>query len=170
MSFSRVLGGTVLIASLGLSTGCATSPKPETAAPGTPGSIQGAPSPQAASQGEPEPQTLSEAEAQLEQARAELDQLALNEPGLAAAADAATAPAPSPVAPARKERADEAAQQAPAAKAGDACDAACRAFSSLTRASDAVCRLDANGGKRCERARQIRDGASQRVARCGCAR
>ena len=40
----------------------------------------------------------------------------------------------------------------------------------LERASDAVCRLDADGGQRCERARRIRDEARLRVASCGCSK
>jgi hypothetical protein len=172
MSFSsRVYGGTVLVMSLALAAGCAMSPKPESAAPGLPGStVQSAPSPVALDQAEAEPQTLAEAEALLERAKADLDRLALNEPA-PPAAGAAAATTPSPAPPARHERADKADDApAPAAKGQDTCETACRAFSSLTRASDAVCRLDTAGGKRCERARQVREDASQRVASCGCVR
>jgi hypothetical protein len=61
------------------------------------------------------------------------------------------------------------AEEAPRAKEVSACETACKAFSSLSRASDAVCRLDEGGGQRCERAKKIREDASRRVASCGCA-
>jgi hypothetical protein len=120
-----------------------------------------------------EPATLAEAEAQLEQARAELDRLALNAPGASA-----TAGAPAPAAQPAPEReraegaatADEAQAPAPAppAKAASTCETACKAFASLERAGDAVCRLDIDGGERCQRARRIQRDAAQRVAACGC--
>ncbi len=136
-----------------------------------------------AEEGEAEPATLADAEALLEKARLNLDRLALNDgvlaPPAAAGAAAPSAPRsqsmPAP-APARAEaqRADKSSSAdtapPPPAKEVNACETACKAFSSLTRASDAVCRLDTDGGKRCERARQIREGASHRVASCGCLR
>jgi hypothetical protein len=127
-----------------------------------------------------EPATLAEAEQLLERARAALGRLALNEPGApATAAGAAAPPAPAPAAaaePARDKRADrsaaadEAEASAPPAKAVNTCETACKAFSSLERASDAVCRLDTDGGQRCQRARQIREDAARRVRSCGCTR
>lgn len=166
MSFSRVLGGTVLMMSIGLAASCASPPKPESAAPGA--TVPSTPSPTSLDQGEPEPQTLAEAEASLERAKADLERLALKESVVADADAPATAPAPA--APTRSERAEKAEEApSPTAKHPDACDTACRAFASLTRASEAVCRLDTEGGKRCERARQIRVSAAQRVASCGCA-
>ncbi len=133
---------------------------------------------------EAEPATLADAEALLEKARFNLDRLALNEPALAPAPAAAGASAPSvsraestpSAARAEGRRADKSssaddAKPPPApAKEVNTCETACKAFSSLTRASDAVCRLDTDGGKRCERARQIREDASHRVASCGCAK
>jgi hypothetical protein len=134
---------------------------------------------------EPEPQTLAEAEALLERSRADLDRLAMNDdaaPASAAgnaapAAEPAPAPAPAAAAPKAAPRdearsADKAEAEAPErtqaqAKETNACETACKAFSSLSRASDAVCRLDTEG-KRCERARQIRQDASRRVASCSC--
>ncbi|MDF3069407.1 MAG: hypothetical protein K0R38_5008 [Polyangiaceae bacterium] len=149
--------------------GCAASPKAEP--PATPGAVPAAPAATFAS--EPEPQTLAEAEALLEKSRAELDRLALSSEADAEATSGAAAPAPAPApasAPARAESREERADAQPQAKAESPCQSACRAFSSLSRASEAVCRLEADGGKRCERARQIRDDASQRVAGCGCLR
>jgi hypothetical protein len=184
----RSVGSAVVLAVFGLVTGCAMSPKAEApateAAPaqGTPGVAPAEP--------EDEPQTLADAEARLDRARAELNLLALNE-RLAAPAGAAAAPPPASVtmapapSPTREDarRADKssassadgapapAAAPAPApAKDANTCQTACKAFSSLARASDAVCRLDTEGGKRCERARQIREDASQRVASCGCSK
>lgn len=124
-----------------------------------------------------QPATLAEAEQLLEQARADLERLALGQPG---AAPPAAAGAPAPVAPAEpardKKRAEssadaaEAESSAPPAKAESACETACKAFASLERASDAVCRLDADGGQRCQRARRIREDAARRVASCGCSK
>lgn len=145
---------------------CAASPKGEMQ-PGLPGSpVLAAPAAKPAT--EPEPRTLEEAEARLEDARAELARFAPAD--APQSASGAAAPAPAPRAPAAEEaRADRAeAGPAPAAKAETQCQSACRAFSSLVRASDAVCRLEAGGGKRCDRARQIREDAAQRVAGCGC--
>lgn len=145
--------------------GCAASPKAEH--PAAPGAVPAAPAATFAS--EPEPQTLAEAEALLEKSRAELDRLALSPEADAEATSGAAAPAPAS-APARAESREERADAQPQAKAESQCQSACRAFSSLSKASEAVCRLEADGGKRCERARQIRDDASQRVAGCGCLR
>ncbi|RYZ06736.1 MAG: hypothetical protein EOO73_14385 [Myxococcales bacterium] len=143
---------------------CAAAPKTELQPSFPGGSVPGAPA--AALAAEPEPQDLAEAEAMLEKARAELDLLtgSAAPPSVAGAAAPAPAPAPGGAAESRAEAADAGS----AAKAEDPCQRACRAFSSLARASDAVCRLDARGGERCERARQMRSDASQRVAACGC--
>ena len=184
----RAIGCTVVAAllSLGLLPGCGMSPKAEAPraapeavpAPGVPATSLTAKDDAAA-----EPATLADAEALLEKARAELDHLALNELGAArgatggAPAPATAAPAPAPRAEAKPaEKAASADGEAaapskePPRKEVSTCDTACKAFSSLTRASDAVCRLDTDGGKRCERARQIREDASHRVASCGCAK
>lgn len=152
---------------------------PEAAAPQSPPAEAAAPSSLAGSaerdDPEHEPQTLAEAEALLDQARADLERLALNEPGspAQATAGAAPAPAPAPVNRAEEKRADKTAAdqaEAPAPKKETrTCETACKAFSSLERASVAVCRLDTDGGgKRCERARQIREDAARRISSCGC--
>jgi hypothetical protein len=143
---------------------------PQAPAEAAPTSLSGA------AQEPSEPATLAEAEALLEKARADLEQLALNEPGSPVPATAAGAPAPTP-APAAAPRAEEKratdkadeADAPPARKEPSPCETACKAFSSLERASDAVCRLDTEGGgKRCERAKQIREDAARRVRSCGC--
>lgn len=185
----RAVGCAVVLVVVGLLAGCGMAPKAEApsstseteAAPaaGLPGMAQ---APEA--EGAGEPATLAEAEALLEKARSDLNRLALNEPVAPAAgapapppASVQRAPSPSPAPPRDEARRAEksgsaSADAAPAAPAKEAnsCETACKAFSSLLRASDAVCRLDTDGGKRCERARQIREDASQRVASCGCAR
>ncbi|HKY36972.1 MAG TPA: hypothetical protein VJN18_13595 [Polyangiaceae bacterium] len=129
-----------------------------------------------------EPQTLAEAEELLERARADLDQVALSQPGAPpATAAGAAAPPPPAAAPAaepaagkraEKASADEAQSEAapPRAREVSPCETACKAFSSLERASDAVCRLDNEGGQRCRRARQIREDAARRVQGCGCSK
>jgi hypothetical protein len=180
----RAVGRAVVLAVVGLLSACGMSPKAEAptseAAPaaGMPGTAQAA-----EEEGAGEPTTLADAEALLEKARADLNRLALNEPMAppaaagAAAPSVQVAPAPSPAPPRDEARRAEKSSSASAdaappapAKEANACETACKAFSSLTRASDAVCRLDTDGGKRCERARQIREDASHRVASCGCAK
>lgn len=183
-SIHRAARCAVVLSVIGLSAACSMSPK--AAAPSSSG--EAAPPPgipgaalRADEEGAGEPTTLADAEAQLEKARLELARLALSEPvparapGGSAPPSVTMTPAPSPLAPrdeARRAEKSASADAAPAAPAKEAstCETACKAFSSLARASDAVCRLDTDGGKRCERARQIREDASQRVAGCGCAR
>jgi len=154
----RILGLALSACSL---VACAASPKAELQ-PSVPGAVS-APADSFAAQ--PEPRTLEDAEAQLERARQDLEQLAGSTAPQSATGAATPAPAPAPPED-RAERAQT--EAAPAAKAESHCQSACRAFSSLTRASEAVCRLDAEDGKRCERARKIREDSSQRVAACGC--
>jgi hypothetical protein len=170
-AIERGFGLAALVVGL-LAGACARSPEASAPPASSPAQAPGAAMAEAA----PEPTTLAEAEALLEQAKADLDRLALNEvpPSSAGAAAPAAAPpapvtAPSP-APERKSSADDKPRDDAASSQGRTCDTACKAFSSLTRASDAVCRLDTEGGRRCERARQIRDDAAQRVATCGCAK
>jgi len=66
---------------------------------------------------------------------------------------------------------------APAPKAGAAqqrsvsvgtCDRVCRAFDSLSRAADAVCRIAGATSDRCWQARRRVDQNRQRVSGCGC--
>jgi hypothetical protein len=179
VAFGAVLTALGLLAACG---GELTAPKSSDEA--APAGIPGSPTTTAAPQeeGEAEPATLADAEALLEKARLNLDRLALNEPAPAPAAAGAAAPsaprAQSMPVPAPRDEAahadksssaDGSAPPPPPAKEANTCETTCKAFSSLTRASDAVCRLDTDG-KRCERARQIREDASHRVASCGCAK
>ncbi|HVJ19668.1 MAG TPA: hypothetical protein VM686_29810 [Polyangiaceae bacterium] len=123
-----------------------------------------------------EPATLEEAEAQLKRAEAELQNalgpMAFAEPP-AATAGAQPAPAPAQAPPAAEASAPRDAERAEAEKKSEAssnCDLACRAFSSLSRAAQAVCRLDGDGGERCSRARKVVADAEARVSSCSCAR
>lgn len=173
-------GGVVILAGLvSLLAACgrpAEAEAPTSAAPAASAPGEAAPT-SLESAAEPEPTTLAEAERLLEQARADLDRLALNEPASAQTAPPAAAGAAAPAPEARRDKRAEksAADEAEAApktsptKQADPCQTACRAFASLERASDAVCRLDAAGGQRCARARQIRQDAARRVASCTCA-
>ena len=182
-SIRRSSGLAAVLLFVGTLAGCAGPQRAESPA--------GAPeAPATAAKDEPEPATLAEAEALLEKARGDLDRVALNEPPGAPPPVTATPPAaagaaapsmvPAPAPRMESERADKsaadsasvsdgAAEERPRAKEVSACETACKAFSSLTRASDAVCRLDSDGGQRCERAKKIREDASRRVASCGCA-
>jgi hypothetical protein len=179
-SMRHALGLTAVLMGLGPLAGCSRAPKAEAPAstsapaPGLPGSGLAEP--------ETEPKTLAEAEALFERSRVDFDRVAMNAPPppppVAAGAAPAQAPAPVPAAPttesapkrAEKAAADEASAAPHEKDANGGCETACKAFSSLERASDAVCRLDADGGQRCERARRIRDEARLRVASCGCSK
>ena len=109
---------------------------------------------------------LEAAERALNQAKADLDRLALAEPtpvvGRSASADRAT------------EKKEAKGAQAPSAGAAanaapnPVCENACRAFSSLSRAAGAVCRLDGNSGAHCTRAKRVVADSQQRVATCAC--
>jgi hypothetical protein len=137
-----------------------------------------APAPPAAPQGldvakskgapeEPEFSNLEAAERALNQAKADLDRLALAEPspvvGHNAAADRAAEKKQS-----RSGRAPSAAGAAAPSKSNALCDEACRAFSSLSRAASAVCRLDGSSGTHCSHAKHVLADAGQRVASCSC--
>lgn len=106
--------------------------------------------------------TLAEAESALERAKAELDRFGFAAP-----------PPAEPEAP-QAPRSKKAESGTPEAgieqKAGDGCASACRAFASLLRAADAVCRLETDQGGRCTRAQKVVSDAERRVATCGCPR
>lgn len=131
-----------------------------------------------------EPTTLEEAERLLSQAREELE-AALGPSTFAAAEEAQAGGAPAPAAPpapsdearsdkaapkasrAERKREAETLDSAPKKEAASDCTLACRAFRSLERAVEAVCRLD-QSGERCARARRIAAEAESRVRTCSC--
>jgi hypothetical protein len=109
--------------------------------------------------------TLEAAERALNQAKADLDRLALAEPAKELGRSAASGGA--------SEKKDRAAEPPKASAAGSTapsalCENACRAFSSLTRAANAVCRLDGNGGSHCTHAKRVLADSQVRVASCSC--
>jgi hypothetical protein len=144
---------------------------PSSAAPASPAA---APAPQGLDQArstesaakDEEFTNLEAAERALNQAKSDLDRLALADApvriGRAAPADGAP----------KAEKKDKSASGAGAAAASPApnalCDNACRAFASLTRAASAVCRLDGNGGSHCSRAKKVVADSQQRVSSCAC--
>jgi hypothetical protein len=113
---------------------------------------------------------LEAAERALNQAKSDLDRLALADApvqvGRAAPADGA------PKAEKKDKSAHSASASAGAAAASPApsalCDNACRAFASLSRAASAVCRLDGDGGSHCSRAKKVVADSQQRVSSCAC--
>jgi hypothetical protein len=127
---------------------------------------QGLDQPKADDSAKDELTTLEAAENALNQAKADLDRLALAEPtpelgrsGGSADKKAAKRGAPS-----------AAGASAPASSAPSGqCENACRAFASLTRAANAVCRLDGDGGAHCSHAKRVVSESERRVANCTCA-
>ena len=104
--------------------------------------------------------TLDEAQRALSAAEGELASL------FAPAQPAGPPPPPAPAAGgtgAEKPSALDT-EQKPASR----CELACKAFSSLGRAADAVCRLAGEQDARCARARSSVDDNRRRVASCGC--
>src|SRR6188768_2508387 len=135
----------------------------------------GAPAPLAARDGldaskaqrpgdEVELSTLEAAERALNQAKADLDRLALAEPAPVVGHNRTTDRAAEKKSDSRPSTAGAAAP----AKSNAVCEDACRAFSSLSRAASAVCRLDGSAGKHCSHAKQVQADAQQRVASCSC--
>jgi hypothetical protein len=112
--------------------------------------------------------TLEKAEAELARAQTVLDGLYVAEGrGVEQAPKKSAAPraAAPPAGGVRTEEAEE--------KAKDdrsRCDTACRAFASLERAADAVCRLAGDAKDRCARAKKLVDENGGRVASCSCRR
>ena len=110
---------------------------------------------------------LEDAERALNQAKADLDRLALAEPAPSIGRNATEDRAAEKDSKSAR-RAPSAAGAAAPTKSNAVCDDACRAFSSLTRAANAVCRLDGSSGSHCTRAKHVLSDAQQRVASCSC--
>jgi len=109
---------------------------------------------------------LTTAEAEFEQARAEL--YAVLGPARSGQPGAAPAPASRPAKPSDAAGADAPKPKAEKKASENGCATACRAFESLGRAATAVCRLTAENDERCTRAKGIVGDAERRVASCGC--
>jgi hypothetical protein len=100
----------------------------------------------------------------LNQAKADLDRLALAEPAAALGRGAADGEKKG-----SKRAAPAAAGAGAPANAGPSqCDNACRAFASLNRAANAVCRLDGDAGSHCARAKKMVTDSASRIAACTC--
>lgn len=109
--------------------------------------------------------TLEAAEQALNQAKADLDRLALAEPAKELGRSAGS----SGSATEKKDRAAQPPKASAAAEtAPNLCENACRAFSSLSRAASAVCRLDGKGGSHCAHAKRVLADSQLRVASCSC--
>jgi len=99
--------------------------------------------------------TVEEAQAALDRAREELE-------GLTAVAKKPQTSGPGATPPPAK------ASDTPLARSDSRCANACRAFASLKRAADGVCRLTGESDARCTKARTIVKQNELRVASCSC--
>jgi len=154
----------------------ATTPAPAEPQPGAP--VAPAPAPPAAKRDTPKSTAIKEeaefanleaAERALNQAKADLDRLALAEPSPVVAESAAADRAAEKKANKTSRAPAAAGAPAPAAaKPNAVCEDTCRAFASLSRAADAVCRLDGNDGTHCSHAKHVLSDARKRVASCSC--
>jgi hypothetical protein len=127
----------------------------------------------------PEPTTVEEAQAQLDDARQQIEgTLGPAAPASAAgAAGGGTAVPPAtvaPVAPADMPAAPQASVQSAApleSEQGartDSCATPCRAIASMRRAVDAICRMAGAQDAGCAKARKTLSDDEARVAPCGC--
>jgi hypothetical protein len=97
--------------------------------------------------GEEEPKTLAEAEALLKTSSQDLEKL---------------------IGPLKADKATGGAPPAPLASGDARCPKACKAFDSLKRAGDAICRLAGDADARCTRAKDMVKQNAARVSVCGC--
>jgi hypothetical protein len=114
---------------------------------------------------------LTTAQADFQAARRELE-LALQLAATSKPSATGGAAPPAAAAPSRSRPAD-AADEAPKAKADkksaeSSCQTACRAFQSLGRAANSICRLTSDDDERCSKARGVVTQAERRVTTCGC--
>jgi hypothetical protein len=169
---------------VGLSA-CAAAPMSAPTAP--PSQSPEAPAAKAAEA--PAPTSLSEAQAQIDQAIRELQgsggaEKKADRPDLSRdKSPPAPPPEPSPATGAgglpRPSPDDETSTKVPKPQSADGakgtsqrespCAHACRAFHSLHRAVDAVCRLAGDPSEECQKAREKESQNTPRVASCGCA-
>jgi len=117
--------------------------------------------------------TVEAAERALLQAKSDFDRLAMNEPPAPMTAAPAAAPAPEKSAP-RSQKKDRArasagaAAEATGSAPSNPCENACRALSSMSRAANAVCRLDGESGTHCAHAKQVVTDSQRRITSCVC--
>jgi len=137
-------------------------------APAPPGGPQGLDRPKPEAAVEEQFSNLEAAERALNQAKADLDRLALAEPAPTVGRNATLDRAAEKKETKPSARASSGAGAAAPSKSNTLCEEACRAFSSLSRAANAVCRLDGNGGTHCSRAKHVLADAQLRVASCSC--
>ena len=86
----------------------------------------------------------------------------------AADAELSGAPAKGSEDPARAPGGEGAAAKPKSSAAQTTCTTTCKAFASLLRARDAICRIDGSDGERCSHANQIVERHTERSTGCGC--
>jgi hypothetical protein len=113
---------------------------------------------------------LDDAIAEFERAKAELEGAFRQSSNATSSGDAPkSAPAPARSGASGAPRAQaESKDRAEKKGAETSCQTACRAFASLERAAESVCRLAGPEDGRCTRAREIVTAHASRVASCGC--
>jgi hypothetical protein len=122
----------------------------------------------------PEPTTVEEAQAQLDDARQQIEGTVAPAPPAAGAGGSVTGAPAGPVAPADMPAAPQASVQSTAPLESeqdarkDSCATPCRAIASMRRAVDAICRMAGAQDARCVRARKTLSDDEARVAACGC--
>jgi hypothetical protein len=114
--------------------------------------------------------TLEKAEAALGRAQSVLDGLYVAEGKGIEREETKKESAPARPRTAAPSRAPAEATEEKAQDDRSRCDTACRAFASLERAADAVCRLAGDAKDRCTRAKKLVDDNVGRVAACSCRR
>jgi len=96
------------------------------------------------------PATVDEAKAQLERSRAQLESAGSRVESQPTVSNGGSQPKPAPP------------------QVENECARICRAFDSMRRAQDAICRLAGEDDPQCADAKKVVADSAQRVARCGC--
>lgn len=96
------------------------------------------------------PDTVEKAKAQLERARAQLETAGAHVESQPTVANGGSQPKPTPP------------------QVENECSRLCRAFDSMRRAQDAICRLAGEEDPQCADAKKVVADSAQRVAKCGC--
>jgi len=116
-----------------------------------------------------EPATIEEAQAQLEQARAQLSGGVTVAPTTPTATGAAVAPEPGPSGATSTPGGPAApADATSASESQHRCGNACVAMTSMRHAVDAICRMAGETDARCTHARKTLEDSETRVTGCGC--